>query len=156
MDAGRLESYARKLGWLNSTPDKDYKPSKTKNRHEILSISETYAKAKELPDVKGLDYLVQWITEIGLYKQAGFGITPIDWQDIKAWAELTETSLTSTEALALMSASRNYCHEYSMGSDPQRESPDDDRGYGYSPEVVSANVDANIRNIIKDQNKAAK
>lgn len=158
MDFGRVELYARKLGWLNSAPDKDYKPPKQKTRFEVLSISETYAHAKELPEIKGVEYLVNWMTEVGLYKQSGFGLVPVDWVDIKAWAEMTGTRFTAEEALALMAASRAYCAEYSQGSNPQRVAPDDERGYGYSPEVVSANVDANIMVLIKerDKNKASK
>lgn len=156
MDSGVVELYARKLGWLNSAPDKDFKPSKNKTRHEILSISQTYEHAKNLPEIAGQEYLVHWMTELGLYKQGGFGLVPIDWVDIESWARLTQTKITSNEAITLMAASRGYCAEHSQGSDPKREAPDDDRGYGYSPEVVSAGIDANIGALIKEQNKVSK
>lgn len=155
MDAGAVELYARKLGWLGSSPDKDYKPPKNKTRNEILSISDTYAKARELPELNGKDYLIGWLTEIGMCKSSGMGLAPIDWIDIKAWAELTQTRITSAETLTLINASRGYVAEQNAGSDPKRVAPDDDRDYGYSPEVVSAGVDANIQAIIKEQSKPA-
>ncbi len=106
-----------------------------------------------MPDLGDCEYLIGWIMEIGLYKNTGFGVSAIDWGDIDCWARLTQTEITPSEALSLIGASRAYVSEYSQGSNPQRQAPDDDRGYGYSPEVVAANLDANIMSLIKEQNK---
>lgn len=156
MDGRKFERYAAKLGWIHSAPDKEYKDKSKKTRADILSISDTYSHALNLPEIEGADHLAGWISEIGLCKQGGFGLIPIEWPDIESWSNMTGTTITPVEAVSLISASRSYCAEISKGEDPKREAPDDERGYGYSPEVVSAMVDANIKNIIKDQAKEKK
>ncbi len=50
--------------------------------------------------------------ELGLQKSGGMGMIPIDWVDIKAWAELTGTELHAEESKLLRELSFLYVSTY--------------------------------------------
>lgn len=51
------------------------------------------------------------------------GLSPVSWQEIKAWSELTETKLDLWETLSIKNLSNIYTTELSQGSDPKRAAP---------------------------------
>lgn len=51
------------------------------------------------------------------------GLSPLSWQEIKAWSELTETKLDLWETLSIRNLSNIYTTELSQGSDPKRAAP---------------------------------
>lgn len=46
--------------------------------------------------------------EAGLCKSGGMGIVAIEWTDVKAWSELTETVVHPEEARLMIAASSAY------------------------------------------------
>ena len=46
--------------------------------------------------------------EAGLCKSGGMGIVAIEWSDVKAWSDLTETAIHPEEARLIIAASSAY------------------------------------------------
>jgi hypothetical protein len=76
-----------------------------------------------LPDVEYALYLVNLLDEIGAAQQSSMGLSPLTWQEIKAWKELTDTDITSWELLLIRHLSILYTTELSQGGSPKRKAP---------------------------------
>jgi len=51
------------------------------------------------------------------------GVTPLTWQEIKAWNEIADKRLTPWEVVTIHNMSEAYAHEVHAGTDPLRPSP---------------------------------
>ena len=52
-----------------------------------------------------------FLAEMGYAKSSGYGAIPIDYTDIKAFSEITQTKLSGWDALMLRRLSVAYCGE---------------------------------------------
>lgn len=57
---------------------------------------------------------MQYAHELGLQKNSGMGAVPVDWVDIKAWAQLTGTELHAEESRILRLLSFHYVSQYNI------------------------------------------
>lgn len=85
----------------------------------------------ELPDLEDADYIVEWWHEAGTISQGGMGISPLTWQEIRAWRLENELHLENFELQMIRAMSSEYCGEYNAGSEKGREAP-----YSVSEEKV--------------------
>jgi hypothetical protein len=76
-----------------------------------------------LPDVEEAEYVIRWWHEAGTVGQGGMGITPLSWQEIRAWRLENELSLSLWEVNAIRMLSTEYCSEYHEASSKDREPP---------------------------------
>jgi len=82
------------------------------------------------------------LLEIGPGKLTDAGVVPVEWIDIKAWAEMTKTDLPGHESLLIRQLSKDYCNQYVKGRKPSCPEPGD-------PVEVRKNVAVSFRNIVK-------
>jgi hypothetical protein len=65
-----------------------------------------------MPDfvLKGVEFteLLQYLNELGWFKNSGEVVVPIEWSDIKAWSDVTETKISAWEAVTLIEMSNAY------------------------------------------------
>jgi len=65
-----------------------------------------------MPDfvLKGVEftYLLDYFSELGAGKQTGGSLVPLEWPDIKAWSDVTETKIDAWEAVTLIEMSSAY------------------------------------------------
>lgn len=76
-----------------------------------------------LPDVEECQYIIHWWHEAGTVSQGGMGISPLSWQEIRAWRLENELSLSLWEVNAIRMLSSEYCSEYHAASAKDREPP---------------------------------
>lgn len=81
---------------------------------------------RELPDVIVAPYLIQYAHELGLQKNTGMGVAPIEWVDIKAWAQLTGTELYPEESKILRELSFHYVSQYNISKAHDCPAPEND------------------------------
>jgi len=113
------------LAWLAS-PIVDAKGQRGKSRREqIIRISEISDDEPEfqLPDKGELDYLINYLSEIGEAELNGGNLTLIGWERMQAWSNMTGTILTAGEALGLRSLSGAYVSQYYHASDSACPAP---------------------------------
>jgi len=93
--------------------------------------------------------LTVWLNELR-YTGSGFnGPVPLTWQEIDAWARMTQTELTPNEALILSELSGAYCSQYHKSSDINEIAPYREDGKEGMSNVISAMIGiANIGNSI--------
>lgn len=100
------------MAWGDSFPppvDPQNPPKKLLPRRDIESI--------DYPDPGLLAYIAdKIIAKIGIAKPSngfnGTGITKLEWQDIKAWCDLTKTDLTSFEVEMVKFLSSRYVDKF--------------------------------------------
>lgn len=96
------------MGWLRATPKypKDYKgDKKTRIATRIdKGLSEGYAPINE-----EYKFMIDWWKELGMFSDLGNGPCPLTFQEVKAWAELTGSKLTSWRSRLLVKMSQQYC-----------------------------------------------
>ena len=91
------------MAWL-AAPIVDAKGQRGKSRRQqIISLAEVSDEDPDFqfPDKGPLEYLINYLSEIGEAELNGENLTTIGWQTMRAWAEMTRTQLTSGEALAV-------------------------------------------------------
>ncbi|MGE4267180.1 MAG: hypothetical protein AB7F25_07075 [Deferribacterales bacterium] len=74
-----------------------------------------------IPD--SMQIYMEYMNELGFFIENGFGISPLPYAEIKAWAELQEISLTPFESRLLRRISHAYVSQYNSSSKPGSESP---------------------------------
>lgn len=95
-----------------------------------------YVESLAIPDIDGAEQIIAWLDEIGFYRVGDMGIRPIDWQELKAWADMTATELTPQQSISIIKASQSYVSAYQSGSNPN--APDPSTGADYDTSVASA------------------
>jgi hypothetical protein len=113
------------LAWL-AAPIVDAKGVRGKSRRQqIISLSEVSDEDPDFqfPDKGPLEYLINYLSEIGEAELNGENLTSIGWQTMRAWAEMTGTKLTSGEALAVHQLSGVYVSQYYQSSDAACPAP---------------------------------
>lgn len=80
----------------------------------MLRLSETSEDEdeEELPDPGPLEYLINYLSEIGEAEISGGHLSIIGWQTMNSWAEITGTNLTVEEALGIRRLSSAYVSQY--------------------------------------------
>ena len=69
---------------------------------------------------------MQYAHELGLQKNTGMGVAPVDWVDIKAWAQLTGTELHAEESKILRQLSFYYVSQYNNSKAHDCPAPEND------------------------------
>lgn len=95
----------RHLGWLHASPD-----GGKGTRHDDLS--RRGSSLTQLPEIEEGEHVLQWLFEVGPSSSTAVGPGPISFSEIAAWASITQTRITSEEALLIRALSRDYCAEY--------------------------------------------
>lgn len=67
---------------------------------------------EELPDPGPLEYLINYLSEIGEAEISGGHLSTIGWQTMNSWTEITGTNLTTEEALGVRRLSFAYVSQY--------------------------------------------
>mgnify|MGYP000058135525 CR=1 FL=1 len=70
-----------------------------------------------MPDPGELFYIVQWLFEAGPINFSPMGASPLDWQAIKAWADIQGIELEPREADALRQLSMAYLSQQQKSED---------------------------------------
>jgi len=91
----------------------------TRSRFKRLSDA---GREPEFPEVT-LDYLANYLIDVGPAASGGMGATPITHLEIRAWQENTGICLTPWEARTLRHLSREYVSEIVAGADATRPAP---------------------------------
>lgn len=113
------------MAWL-AAPIVDAKGQRGKSRRQqIISLAEVSDEDPDFqfPDKGPLEYLINYLSEIGEAELNGENLTSIGWQTMRAWAEMTGTKLTSGEALAVHQLSGVYVSQYYQSSDAACPAP---------------------------------
>lgn len=105
------ERYVRYLAWLDSTPEKQ-----KKTRRQAFG-----ADSVEEPESAGA-WLVHLAQECGLTAIGSFGVEPISWADVAAWAESVGEHGRWVRIM-VRRLSMAYVEQYSKSSDPACPSP---------------------------------
>ena len=74
------------------------------------------------PDVENLEYLLEHMNNLGWCSSNGMGLTSLSFLEIKAYIELTETALSSDEAMIIKRMSQAYVNEL-QDKDTMKKSP---------------------------------
>lgn len=105
--------------------------------------------ALDMPEVDdAASYLLGFFFEWGIVKQTGTGILPLDWVDMRAWAEVKGLSLSPWEATTLIEMSQAYAVELSHASSPTRPAPYRNLA---EPEQVAKNLANQLDNLFKNR-----
>lgn len=75
------------------------------------------------PPIGALAHLVAPFFELGPVVSTGQGLRPIDWQDIHAWQQATNTKLQPREAKAMIDLSTTYIVQHYKSIKPDCMSP---------------------------------
>jgi hypothetical protein len=113
------------LAWL-AAPIVDGKGVRGKSRRQqIISLAEVSDEDPDFqfPEKGPLEYLINYLSEIGEAELNGENLTSIGWQTMRAWAEMTGTQLTSGEALSVHQLSGVYVSQYYQSSDAACPAP---------------------------------
>jgi len=70
-----------------------------------------------MPDPGELFYIIQWLFEAGPIDFSPMGASPLDWQVIKAWADIQGIELEPREADALRQLSMAYLSQQQKSED---------------------------------------
>lgn len=65
-----------------------------------------------MPDPGQLEYLINYLSEIGEAEIDGGHLSIIGWRTMQAWADMTGIKLTAGEALGLRRLSGAYVNQY--------------------------------------------
>lgn len=124
----------RHLAWLDATPE-PLKNEKPQTRREILR--QRKSPLLELPE---LEYpnLFEWFMEVGPCEFTQSGISPISYQEIKAWSDVKGLVLVENEGQVLKQLSAEYCTVYINGRD--RDMPPPFIAYNFDPVKQSERI----------------
>lgn len=79
----------------------------------MVRLSETSEEDEdELPDPGPLEYLINYLSELGEAEISGGHLSVIGWQTMNAWADNTGVNLTAGESLAIRRLSSAYVSQY--------------------------------------------
>lgn len=131
----RFLTCVRHIAWLNAVPEDD---KDKRSRYEILKKEKEHFEQSgqqpellrcvcllmETPDIPdSMHIYMEYMNELGFFVENGFGISPLPYAEIKAWAELQEISLTPFESRLLRRISQAYVSQYNISSKSGSESP---------------------------------
>jgi hypothetical protein len=110
------------LGWLNAPQDN------RENKSRIQDFGSEHPICK-LPEADPL--LVSHFRKVGPCMGVGMGAYAVTWQELKAYSEMSCSSLTAWESDQVMMMSQLYCNYLNIGKKPseppyQREFTDED------------------------------
>lgn len=77
----------------------------------------------KLPEMGPLSHIITWFIELGEVATTADGLSPLSWQEIKAWSELTGLTISPREGLALRRLSVAYVREYYRSNNHNCASP---------------------------------
>ena len=77
----------------------------------------------EMPDIEHGAYLLEYLSEIGEARHNGQTLSPIDWQEIRAWQDATGIMLGAWEAKTIRHLSTVYASYYWEAGDPNCPAP---------------------------------
>ena len=77
----------------------------------------------ELPNVGEAAYLINYWHDAGTVEQGGMGITPLSWQEIRAWRQENNMVLDSFEIGIIRRLSQEYVGEYHANSSEKSRPP---------------------------------
>ena len=110
--------YAKHLAWLNATPE-----GSKKSRRESYSEGGDGSPFLILPELDSAEYLVQYWHEAGTVGQGAAGPIALSWQEIRAWRQENQYTLSLFEIAAIRRLSDEYVGEYYSASDKSRPAP---------------------------------
>lgn len=76
-----------------------------------------------MPEVEEAEYLLKYWHDAGTVGQGGMGITPLSWQEIRAWRLERTLRLEDYEITAIRALSCDYVSEYHAGTETNRPPP---------------------------------
>jgi hypothetical protein len=93
----------RQLAWLDRADDATKRP-----RRQTIEA--------EYPVLLGGEYLLSWLSEIGICRSTGMGAVGVDYAEIHAWSVATATQISGMEARLLHRLSGEYAAQYASDS----------------------------------------
>ena len=99
----------------------DEKPDLTKRETHFEELSK-YGKKIEFPELKGAEYIVSHLDNLGWALQGANGYIPLTFQEIYAYMQATQTPLNSEEVLLIKKMSEAYVAQ-SYDKDPMARMP---------------------------------
>jgi len=79
-------------------------------------------KTPQFPDVKGAEFLINHLNNMGWSRAGAMGIVPITFEEIRAYKEVTNSSFSGEEAILLYKMSENFVR-YAQNRDPSVKAP---------------------------------
>jgi hypothetical protein len=77
----------------------------------------------DMPDIEHGAYLLEYLSEIGEARHSGTMLSPVDWQEIKAWQDATGVELSAWDAKVIRRLSSVYVAQYFDAGDPNCPPP---------------------------------
>lgn len=75
-----------------------------------------------MPELYGMEYLINHLNNIGWVSSNGMGITSISFQEIQAYNDLTQSHLSPDEVITIKKMSSAYCAELN-DKNPHKKPP---------------------------------
>lgn len=75
------------------------------------------------PDKGALIHLIGYLNELGFVVASEAGLRPINWQDLSAWKQATQTTISTADCKALIDLSNIYLVEHSKAVNPSHMAP---------------------------------
>jgi len=129
------------LAWLHAVPENKSSSEKSKPRWEILELRES--PLLQLPEVKTDKHILDWLIELSFCDQGFSGPVPLSYQELDAWARLTNVLLTWEEARYIKMLSQEYCSQYSKSG--QRDAPPPYTTVDFDQQALADKVLASFR-----------
>jgi hypothetical protein len=106
------------LAWLHAIPE-------GKKLSRLKSISNAYEEDERLlfPDLEEAAYLISMLHEVGITSSNGMSVLPVSWQEIDAWARVTQSSSTLWERMLMKELSEAYVAELHQATAIDRPDP---------------------------------
>ena len=106
---------------------------------------------KEFPKIGNSIYLVRYLSEIGFCGSNGMGASPLQFQEIAAWAALMGLELTPFEARAIREMSVAYVYESRSAGEKGAFAPYTEKKA--TPAEISSRLKGFLRNFNEHKNK---
>lgn len=106
------------MAWLNATPEGD-----KKSRRESFQAGSGDSPFLLLPELNEAEYLIGYWHEAGTVSSSGMGLSPLSWQEIRAWRLENKLNLHPFELQAIRTLSQEYAGEYGQASEKDRPAP---------------------------------
>ena len=108
--------YVRHCAWLMTVPDKE-------KQTRLDRLQATGSPLAELPELDGLQYLAEYLMEVGPVESTGMGPAPLSYREIASWSEATDTHLSPWDAQMLRHLSRVYVRAAHDAKEPSAPAP---------------------------------
>ena len=119
-------------------------------KSRLEKLKESKSNLVDMPEVDSMHYILDYLSEAGLYEQGMNGPMPLSWREIQSWSELTGTVIAAWESNMIRELSVVYCNQYHKSSDPNEPPPYTDI------KASSESIDSRVLKMFRSHSKYRK